>query len=63
MQNKKAVIEGEKVVGVVKNITTFGAFIDIGMKSDGMLVNLFKKKTTFIFNNNNFFCKISIFQM
>lgn len=33
--------ESDKVVGVVKNITTFGAFIDIGMKSDGMLVLIF----------------------
>ena len=27
----------DTVIGVVKNITTFGAFIDIGLKSDGML--------------------------
>ncbi len=29
--------EGDKVSGVVRNITEFGAFVDIGLKNDGMI--------------------------
>jgi len=29
--------EGSMVSGVVRNITDFGAFVDIGLKNDGMI--------------------------
>jgi len=29
--------EGDRVSGVVRNITEFGAFVDIGLKNDGMI--------------------------
>ena len=29
--------EGDVVSGIVRNITDFGAFVDIGLKNDGMI--------------------------
>lgn len=59
MQNNKVVQENDKVVGVVKNITTFGAFIDIGMKSDGMLV-IQKNYLQINFRNYKYFIFLNI---
>ena len=37
--------EGSFVSGVVRNITDFGAFVDIGLKNDGM-IHISKMSTT-----------------
>jgi len=49
----KELVEGERIKGIVRNITPFGAFVDIGQKNDG-LIHISQIADTFVKNPHDF---------
>ncbi len=46
-------VEGQKIKGIVRNITPFGAFVDIGQKNDG-LIHISQIADTFVKDPHDF---------
>jgi len=49
----KELVEGQKIKGIIRNITPFGAFVDIGQKNDG-LIHISQIADTFVKDPHDF---------